>query len=219
MKYNDYELVYMIKENEEALEYLLKKYEPLFKKLAFSFAFKYKNPIGEYKDTKDPFVYQNQLFSQLLGEETLLYIPLEFQRVQEGDIELGNPLNYNIKLIGEDYVYYGNLPWKSYCESIMNVNDYYLTGYSRWLSPSVFHIPASGEESYATVSLTSQKSYAYKEDQAQFYALDLNKLKEVTDILMCQQVDVLDIENGNANIVVTAGVGERLFLSIPYDVK
>ena len=43
MKYNDYELVYMIKENEEALEYLLKKYEPLFKKLAFSFAFKYKN--------------------------------------------------------------------------------------------------------------------------------------------------------------------------------
>ena len=43
MEYNDYELVYMVKENEEALEYLLKKYEPLFKKLAYSFVFKYPN--------------------------------------------------------------------------------------------------------------------------------------------------------------------------------
>jgi RNA polymerase sporulation-specific sigma factor len=50
MKYNDYELVYMIKENEEALEYLLKKYEPLFKRLAFSFAFKYKNKGLDVED-------------------------------------------------------------------------------------------------------------------------------------------------------------------------
>ena len=43
MEYNDYELMYMVKENEEVLEYMLKKYEPLFIKLAHSFAFKYKN--------------------------------------------------------------------------------------------------------------------------------------------------------------------------------
>lgn len=42
MEYNDYELMYMVKENEEALECVLRKYEPLFRKLAYSFAFKYK---------------------------------------------------------------------------------------------------------------------------------------------------------------------------------
>ena len=42
MEYNDYELVYMINEDEEALSYLVKKYEPLFKKLSYSFVQKYK---------------------------------------------------------------------------------------------------------------------------------------------------------------------------------
>lgn len=43
MDYNDYELVYMVKENEEALEILLTKYEPLFKRIASSFIYKNKN--------------------------------------------------------------------------------------------------------------------------------------------------------------------------------
>ena len=43
MQYNDFELVYMISENEEALDYMIKKYDPLFKKLSYSFAKKYKN--------------------------------------------------------------------------------------------------------------------------------------------------------------------------------
>lgn len=37
MQYNDYELIYMVKENEEVFDYLLEKYEPLFKKLSYSF--------------------------------------------------------------------------------------------------------------------------------------------------------------------------------------
>ena len=42
MKYNDYELVYMVNDNEEALSLLVKKYEPLFRKLSYSFTHKYK---------------------------------------------------------------------------------------------------------------------------------------------------------------------------------
>lgn len=41
MNYNDYELIYMIGEDEEAFSYMVKKYEPLFKKMAYSFAKKY----------------------------------------------------------------------------------------------------------------------------------------------------------------------------------
>ena len=35
--FNDSELVYLVKENEEVLSLMIHKYEPLFKKLAFSF--------------------------------------------------------------------------------------------------------------------------------------------------------------------------------------
>lgn len=41
MQYNDNELIYMIKEDEEALNFLMKKYEPLFRSLSYSFAKKY----------------------------------------------------------------------------------------------------------------------------------------------------------------------------------
>lgn len=50
MQYNDYELVYMIKEDEDALFWLLKKYEPLFNKLAYSFAKKYRNKGVDFED-------------------------------------------------------------------------------------------------------------------------------------------------------------------------
>ena len=42
MEYNDYELVYMIKEDEEALNYMVRKYEPLFRSFAYSFDKKHK---------------------------------------------------------------------------------------------------------------------------------------------------------------------------------
>lgn len=50
MEYNDYEFIYMVKENEEVLECFLKKYEPVFKKLAHSFALKYKNKGFDFQD-------------------------------------------------------------------------------------------------------------------------------------------------------------------------
>lgn len=43
MNYSDNELIYMIKEDESALSTLIKKYEPLYRKLSFSFLQKYDN--------------------------------------------------------------------------------------------------------------------------------------------------------------------------------
>lgn len=43
MNYSDNELIYMIKEDESVLSVLIEKYEPLYRKLSFSFLQKYKN--------------------------------------------------------------------------------------------------------------------------------------------------------------------------------
>lgn len=50
MEYSDYELVYMIREDEEAFSYMVKKYEPLFKKLAHSFVKSHPNKGLDVED-------------------------------------------------------------------------------------------------------------------------------------------------------------------------
>jgi len=50
MEYSDYELVYMVKENEEALSYMVKKYEPLFNKMAYSFLLRNPNKGLDFDD-------------------------------------------------------------------------------------------------------------------------------------------------------------------------
>lgn len=50
MEYNDYELIYMIKEDEEAFRVLLNKYEPIFRKLSYSFVKVYKHKGLDVED-------------------------------------------------------------------------------------------------------------------------------------------------------------------------
>ena len=50
MNYTDYELIYMINEDEEMFNYFLKKYDPLFRKFSHSFVLKYKHKGIEFDD-------------------------------------------------------------------------------------------------------------------------------------------------------------------------
>ncbi len=50
MEYNDYELIYMVKEDEEAFSVLLNKYEPVFRKLSYSFVKMYKHKGVDVED-------------------------------------------------------------------------------------------------------------------------------------------------------------------------
>ncbi len=50
MDYDDYSLVYMVNENEEVFDFMIKKYEPLFRKLAYSFVLKYKSKNLDIED-------------------------------------------------------------------------------------------------------------------------------------------------------------------------
>lgn len=43
MEYNDFELFYMVNESEDALSLMIKKYEPLYKKLSYFFIRKFPN--------------------------------------------------------------------------------------------------------------------------------------------------------------------------------
>ena len=169
-------------------------------------------------DETNSFVYQNSIYSQLSGEDADLYIPLEYEVQQMGDVENGKSLIYKIQIPNGKYVLYGNMPWNSEIEAGVNVNDKYSMAYSRWLSPSVFYIPVEQSQTEAIISVDSKVSYDMDTSKAQFYALNLDRLAEITEQLRSREASNYEIKNGAVKVNVdSAGDNQCLFLSVPYD--
>lgn len=182
-------------------------YENLY---ALPLAFKYQGDAisVEYKD--DPFLYQNAVYSELLGENVQLYTPLEYEA--NGD---DNHTVYSIKVPKTNSGLYGNLPWRTFYDGSVDVNNSYSTGYAKWASPSVFDIPTREGEQNATVTLYSEQQIdTYAE---QFYTLDLSTLQYVTDKLREQKADNIELKDGYVHIETDGHQGESLFTSIPMD--
>ena len=88
--------------------------------------------------------------------------------------------------------------------------------YSTWLSPSVFYVPTTDEDSgYIELQTNDQNAF----NELQLYLLDLDQLAKVTNELKEQSVDVkLNVENGKANFTVDNKQNKRyLQTTIPYE--
>lgn len=176
---------------------------------ALPFAYVCSSKGGEIDNPYNPFVYVNRLYSQLLGEETEVYIPLEFGVSQQDNVR-----NYELRIPQGNYAVYGNIRWQSEMYATLRSGDY-RTGYSCWLSPSVFYVPMKSGQEHASVELSASEYFI--EDE-QFYALDIDLLEKVTNRLRAGSVmDSARIENGHVQIKVQADPGQRLMLSVPHD--
>lgn len=155
---------------------------------------------GKYTAAKyngNPFEYQNELYSELLGRKVEIYKPLKYETV----VSKAKKRVYKMEIPEGNYIAYGNIPWNSLFNAKLNVNGIYRTGYARWLSPSVFNIPVNEDRDYYKVVLHSKQKLDLDDGAEQF--------EKYTP-------DVMDIENGSAEIVVNAKEGQSLFTSIPY---
>lgn len=155
---------------------------------------------GKYTAAKyngNPFEYQNELYSELLGRKVEIYKPLKYETV----VSKAKKRVYKMEIPEGNYIAYGNIPWNSLFNAKLNVNGIYRTGYARWLSPSVFNIPVNEDRDYYKVVLHSKQK------------LDLD---DGAEELEKNTPDVMDIENGSAEFVVNAKEGQSLFTSIPY---
>lgn len=175
---------------------------------ALPMAFVYKDSSITVNKDSNPFEYQNALYSKLLGENVELYQPLAYNREGNG---------YTVLIPEGNYAVYGNLPWQNTANARVNVNGYYETTYAYWLSPTVFYIPTNSGDQAAVVSVSAADMGGFVSGAEQFYALNLDKLAEVSQRISEGKVDALTIEDGYAHAVVDAKEGERLYISIPYD--
>ena len=155
---------------------------------------------GKYTAAKyngNPFEYQNELYSELLGRKVEIYKPLKYETV----VSKAKKRVYKMEIPEGNYIAYGNIPWNSLFNAKLNVNGIYRTRYARWLSPSVFNIPVNEDRDYYKVVLHSKQK------------LDLD---DGAEQLEKYTPDVMDIENGSAEFIVNAKEGQSLFTSIPY---
>ena len=171
-------------------------------------AFRYEQSTDDIKYNGNPFEYQNELYSALLGRNVKLYTPVDYQKNEEGDAIL-----YQLDVPQGNVLLYGNLPWNRDYVGMLNVNNVYPLGYAKWGSPSVFDIPIDEEAHTAEVVQTGE--YGVDVSEVQFYALNLDLFKEVTEELSAKAAKINEMKNGYVSIQTDAKQGEKLFLSIP----
>lgn len=93
--------------------------------------------------------------------------------------------------------------------------------YTTWLSPYVFYIPTEmkSEDSTAVITITASGYDGIYPGEEQFYALDLDYLQTVSEILRtkAEHMSRSEITNQKACFEVEASEGEDLYVSIPHD--
>ena len=164
----------------------------------------------------NPFEYQNELYSCLLGRKVDLFVPVSFEITQSGNVAQGLSQIYNVCFPEDGGCVYGNIRWSGDMQAVLRVGERYETSYSCWLSPSVFFVGNAGSEESINVELHSDIHYSI--DEAQFYTVDLELLKNVTERLAAQAPTKIEIENGHAQFQVDGQCCEFLFTSIKQNV-
>lgn len=117
MKYNDYELIYMAKEkNEEAINYLYKKYKPLLEKKAREYYLICKNKGGEYNDFYQEAMlgFEEAIFDFDPDNNTLFYtfVNICVDRQLKSMFTKLNRVKHKIlnEAVSLDYLYDGDSP-------------------------------------------------------------------------------------------------------------
>lgn len=164
-------------------------------------------PAGE------PFLYQNALYSELLGEEVTLWVEVPFTKEAISEREWV----YELTLPENCSSIYGNLPASWSFHATLQLNGIVSCSYACWGSPSVFPVPFDEGSTTAGVRITSANAIALKEGMEQFYSLDFAELDRVTGLLQSRSVDYTAFENGHVSLTVTGKQGQKLLLSIPAD--
>lgn len=180
-------------------------------KYAFPLAFigdgKAVNTQGDWST----FVYQNRLFNNLYGKDIDLFQTVVYKQSVDG-----NNIKYKLILPVGSYALYGNIIWAKNMDAVLDVNNKTKIAYAKWLSPSVFYIPTNNSDKSATVTLTSSVNGLAIANQ-EFYALNLDKLKLVSEKANKNAVPVSFSKKSMAIKVTSTKKNQYLYLAFPKD--
>ncbi len=164
--------------------------------------------VYDIAESLNPFEYQNQLFSNILGRDVKIF------RKAESEVQLvESTLDFHIPADSSNDLLYGYVDsWSS--DLILNVDGEYRCDYAAWLSYKVFPVGNGGEEH--SVSLNNYYG-TLEEMTPYFYYLDQDVFEQVIEELRSREMETEIFEDGHVKGMYTADRDGVMLLTIPYD--
>lgn len=159
-------------------------------------------------ESEDPFIYQNELFSNILGRKVDLY-----KKIEPETSLTDQSLNFHIPSAGTGDLLYGYIDTEMQ-DLALSIDGEYRCDYSTWLSYKIFHAGNGNEEHTITLdrySGTEQDATPY------FYHLDQSLFEDVIRELKSKEMMTEIFDDGHVKGNYTADESGTMFLTIPYD--
>lgn len=178
---------------------------------------------GDYESTNTiPSLYLNDIYRYLSDVDNDIHVPLEadtftyeeFIPNSENDSEPSYAYHYSITC-EPNSILYANFVTNTDTGAKIYLNDELLTAYSNEISPSMIRI--SVPNGTADIKLVFDENDAeHQVLDTQFCTLNLEALKQATDVLKSNAADKIDITDGHCVFEINdAAAKSSLFTSIP----
>ena len=153
---------------------------------------------------KNPFEYLNEIYSGISGEETAIYT--QYKNINKTVTESSSV--YNVPDFDNNRILYARVTDKNdVIDCAISIDGALEKGYSGgWLNHNVIVIGNMGTEHTVTVDK--------KDLDIEFYALDLNKLKEASDKINGTSVSGLNVNKSRISFTAKSDI---VMLTIPFD--
>lgn len=159
-------------------------------------------------ESEDPFIYQNELFSNILGRKVELY-----KKIEPETSLTDQSLNFHIPSAGTGDLLYGYIDTEMQ-DLALSIDGEYRCDYSTWLSYKIFNAGNGNEEHTITLdrySGTEQDATSY------FYYLDQSLFEDVIRELKSKEMTTEIFDDGHVKGNYTADEAGIMLLTIPYD--
>lgn len=164
--------------------------------------------VYESPESGNPFEYQNQLYSNILGRDVELYKKAEIETSLADNV-----LNIRIPASASHDFLYGYVD--SWIEGlVLDVDGEYRCNYATWLSYKIFSVGTGMKEHTVTLE---QYTGTEEEMTPYFYYLDQSLFDEVIQELKGKEMTTEVFEDGHVIGSYTAEEEGSLLLTIPYD--
>ena len=164
--------------------------------------------VFENAESLDPFAFQNQLFSNILGRDVEI-----FKRADASMTIENNSLNFVIQGQEGRNMLYGYVD--SWIPNLqLYIDGEYRCDYAAWLGYKVFYIGNENEPhriSLTNYTGTDQEVFPY------FYYLDQEVFEEVIEELQKKEIQLEDFEDGYVSGSYISDEEGWMLLTIPYD--
>lgn len=157
---------------------------------------------------KNPFDYQNELYSQLIGRNVQLYSKMESKSTVEG-----NSITYYINYPKETTLGYWYIKTKKHFMANAYVGEEFCAEVGRGKQPNILWLDGSKDKIVALKDINNISSLK----KSVFYALDIQEWETVCTYIQTKSGKNIQAEEGKITCSAISDGGEALLVSVPYE--